>query len=85
MDREILISLAIIMLLIILNIYFVKSSSNVECANCVVEFNSKMGSQTFGDMKYNKINMTAAGLYYGYMNGGCPVIWDKTQGFMING
>lgn len=85
MKKQMIASVIVIILLLGLNWYLFYRATSYDCDSCVIEFKSKMGSQQFGNLSDNIINITAVDLFVKYMEGECPVIWEDTQGYMLNG
>ena len=84
-NRQIIVSVIIIIIFLFLNIYIYNSIKEMDCKKCVIGFKSKMGSQAFGDVRYNEIKVNGTDLYDSFVNGECIVIWEKDQGYMKNG
>ena len=83
--KDLIFSIIIIIALISLIIYVKVDSYNYHCSNCTIKFSSKMASQRFGNISYSEIDISAIELYYKFMNGSCPVTWDKMIGYVENG
>ena len=81
-ENQEIITISIVILIVIgmcFKLYF--SSLSFSCDDCIISFKDRKPLES----RFREQNISAKELYQGFINGTCPIYWDKVNGYIKNG